>query len=77
MSDEPKIGLVYVIFQNTGHFKSDLKSWNRLQAADKTWPQMKTHFREALENIRATDEITMEDTSFNQINMVNEVLAGV
>ena len=59
MSDEQIIGLVYVIFQNTGRFKSDLKSWNRLQAADKTWPRMKTHFREVLKNIRATDEVTI------------------
>ena len=38
---------------------------------------MKQHFREALENIHATDKVNIEDTSFNQINMVNEVLAGV
>ena len=77
MTDEQKIGLAYIIFQNTGRFKSDLKTWNRLQIADKTWPGMKKHFREALENIRATDDVTMEDSSFNQINMINEVLAGV
>ena len=38
---------------------------------------MKRHFGEALENIRATEEVSMEDSSFNQINMVNEVLASV
>ena len=77
MSDEQKIGLAYIIFQNAGCFKSDLKAWNRLQIANQTWPRMKQHFREALENIRATAEVNIEDTSFNQINMVNEVLAGV
>ena len=29
MSEEQKIGMAFIIFQNTGKFKSDLKTWNR------------------------------------------------
>ena len=77
MSEENKIGLAYVIFQNSGKFKSDLKAWNNKPIADKTWSNMKAHFREALDNIRATDDTPIEESTYDQMNMVNEVLAGV
>ena len=38
---------------------------------------MKTHFREALDNIRATDDTPIKESTYDQMNMVNEVLDGV
>ena len=76
MTEAQKINMAFITFQNCGKFKSDLKAWNRKATADKTWLNMKTHFREALEDIRNVDDVTIDQT-FDQANMVREVLEGV
>ena len=76
MSEEHKIGLAYIIFQNSGKFKSDLKEWNNKPVTEKNWANMKTHFREALDNIRATDDNPIKESTYDQMNMVNGVLDG-
>ena len=48
MTEAQKCSMAFIIFQNTGKFKSDLKAWNRKADADKTWDNMKSHFRSAL-----------------------------
>jgi len=63
MMEEQKMGITYVIFQNT--------------RKKKTWPTMEMHFCKALENICATKDMILEESSFNQLNMVNEVIDGV
>jgi hypothetical protein len=76
MTEAQMINIAFIVFQNTGKFKSDLKAWNRKNEADKTWSNMKKHFRDALEDIRDVDDVTIEQT-FDQANMVREVLDGV
>ena len=76
MSEAQKISMAFVIFQNTGKFKSDLESWNRKPDADKTWINMKTHFREAFQEIRDVEDSPVMET-FDQENLVSDVLDGV
>lgn len=76
MSEEQKCGLAFIIFQNTGKFKSDLKAWNRKPDNARTWANMKIHFREAHLAIRDVEDEPIANT-FNQANMVNEVIEGL
>ena len=76
MTEAQKRSMAFIIFQNTGKFKSDLKSWNRKSAADRTWDKMKSHFRDALQDARDVEDAPVGQT-FDQANMINEVLDGV
>lgn len=76
MSEAQKIAMAFIIFQNTGKFKSDLKSWNRKAPHDKTWTNMKTHFRDALQDARDVEDEPIAQ-AFDQANMISEVLEGV
>ena len=67
MTEAQKISMAFVIFQNTGKFKSDLKLWNRKPDADKNWMNMKTHFREAFQEIRDVKD-TPAPATFDQEN---------
>ena len=68
--------MAFVIFQNTGKFKSDLKSWSRKPEVERTWSNMKSHFRDTLQDARDVEDAPVGQT-FDQANMINEVLDGV
>ena len=76
MSKEQKNNIIFIIFQNTGKLKSDLKTWNRKADADQTWANMKTNFRETHFSIGDVEDEPISKT-FDQANMVRKVLEGV
>ena len=76
MSKAQNISMAFVIFQTAGKFKSDLKAWNRKLDVHKTWPNMKSYFCEAYQEIRDVEDTPVTET-FDQANMINEVLEGV
>ena len=76
MTELQKNSIAFIIFQNTGKFKSDLKNWLRKPNVDQTWSDMKIYFRHALQDIRNVDDIPVSET-FDQENMIQEGLEGV
>jgi hypothetical protein len=53
MSQMQLINLAYVIFAKQPILLQDLRTWNRLPLADRTWPNMKTHLRDAQDDLSA------------------------
>jgi hypothetical protein len=47
MSAQQMIDLAFVIFAKQPILQQDLRLWNRKPIADRTWPNMMSHFREA------------------------------
>ena len=76
MTEAQKFSLAFIIVQNTGKFKSDLKAWNRKAMPDKTWTNMKTQFCLALQDIRYVEDEPVNGT-FDQANMISKISEGV
>ena len=68
--------MAYIIFQNTGKFKSDLKNWSRKPEINHKWINMKAYFRNALQDIKDVDDVPVS-TTYNQVNMIQQVFDGV
>ena len=51
MTADQSVNLAYVIFARQPILLHDLRAWNKKTAADKTWPNMKTHLREAQDDL--------------------------
>ena len=76
MTEPQKSNMAFIIFQNTGKFKSDLKNWLHKPNIEQTLNNMKIHFLNALHDIRNVDDVPISET-FDQANMIQEVLEGV
>ena len=59
--------------------KEEIKTWNRLQAAHKTWIAFKIHFRRAHNEYRETTNTTLEEAAIEQrdTHLVQRVIKGV
>ena len=51
LTDMQLINLAYIIFAKQPILLQDLRDWNRMLAADRTWPNMKTHLRTAQDDL--------------------------
>ena len=54
------IGLI--VLTRASIFVSDVRKWQALPEADKTWPNFKMHFRTAQKAIKQSQPITTTDT---------------
>ena len=59
--------------------KEEIKTWNRLQAAHKTWIAFKIHFRRSHNEYRKTTNITLEEAAIEQrdVHLVQRGIKGV
>ena len=51
MTADQSVNLAYVIFARQPILLQDLRAWHNKPAADKTWTNMKTHLREAQDDL--------------------------
>ena len=59
MTQQQTIAKAYIILNKCGILKEDIKTWNRLQAAHKTWIAFKIHFRRAHNEYCETTNMTL------------------
>ena len=65
----------YHILNNCGNIYNDyLRSWNRITDNQKTWDRFKTHFRQAYNELEATNALNISDLGYGTANVMKEVV---
>jgi hypothetical protein len=72
MSLRQMIDMAFVIFAKQPVLQQDLRDWNKKSAADKTWENMLTHFRDAQSDLSALP--TAGDV-YHQANIVADIIS--
>ena len=66
------------IIKNRGEFEHDIRLWNAMLRADKTWENLKDYFEHAHQSLRTTRGKTMKSMAFQHANILTtQVLAQV
>ena len=77
-SDMQLIKFTLQIIKNTDEFEHDIRLWNTMLRADKTWVNLKNHFEHAHQSLRTTRGKTMRSMAFQHKNMIaTQVLSEV
>jgi hypothetical protein len=74
-SEQQQITIVYNILNRSGRFTSDIKDWKRKPAAERTWINLKLHFRRAHDELRETSSETLQ--AMQQANIAQQVIEGI
>ena len=80
MTPAQSMTVAYVILWRTTVLKDYLKTWNAKAAADKTWDNFKTHFRDGIREFKSLRGPEIKDSIFNQhhhANFMKELRDGV
>ena len=77
LSNAQQVNIGYIILHKTGKFSYPIIEWNRNPVVDKTWAQFKTRFRTAHKELRATTDLTAQDSGMHHANMVRDVVASL
>ena len=75
ITDLQRVEIGYIVLQRCKPFKTGLREWNERPAADRTWANFKTHFRDAQISLRKTGDITIEE-GLNHTAVVDMVAEG-
>ena len=68
------INIAYTIINKTKKFKDGIITWNRKPPGDKNWVNVKTHFRQAHDELAEAGDLTMENAGYHQANLVVEMV---
>ena len=73
---EPQlVQLAYIIFNKSRIFIGALKKWNKKTPTEKTYYNMKLHMRQQYQELKQVGALTIEESSFHQVNLMNELTA--
>ena len=62
--------MAFIIFQNTGKFKSDLKSWNKKATADQTCENFKKYMCGEHLSLDKVNALNKDDSSINHVDIL-------
>ena len=71
---EQRLAIAIGIIERTGKFGSALKEWYALPVMNQTWPQFKTHFKEARNMLKKTGQLDINNNPFLQANNIREMI---
>jgi hypothetical protein len=74
-SEQQQITIAYNILNRSGRFVSDIKEWKRRPAVERTWINLKLHFRRAHDELRETSSETLQ--AMQQANIAQQVIEGI
>ena len=74
-SQQQQLTLAYNILNRSGRFVSDIKEWKRRPAIERTWFNLKTHFRRAHDELRETSNDTLQ--AMQHANIAQQVIEGI
>ena len=79
MTQQQTIAKADIILNKGFLLKEEIKTWNLLQAAHKTWIAFKIHFRRSHNEYRETTNTTLEEAAIEQhdAHLVQRVIEGV
>ena len=63
--------------QKTGAFQNAIEAWVLRPEHTKSWVLFQEHFTAAQSLLRMTDNLTVQQSSFHQANIVQQVVDGV
>ena len=63
--------------QRTGVFQSAIEAWILRPDHTKTWVLFQEHFTAAQTMLRMTSNLTVQQSSFHQANLVQQVVDGI
>ena len=69
-TDPQLIEIVLTVVRNTGDMESSQKAWNRKPAVEKTWADLKKHFRNARQELKEVRGPTMRQAGLHQANIL-------
>jgi hypothetical protein len=70
------INLAMILLTKSGIFANDIRRWYDRPTAEKTWPNFKTHFRDAQKAIRNSTP-TIDQLGFHNANLVQQIVTGL
>ena len=73
-SDKQLCQIAYLIFNRTRAFVDALKNWNAKEDKDKTFALFKKHMRLEHHALKQVGALSINETSFYQANMIQQVL---
>ena len=74
-SQQQQITIAYNILNRSGRFVSDIKEWKRKPANERTWINLKVHFRRAHDELRETSNDTL--VAMQHANIAQQVIEGI
>ena len=74
-TDTQLVHIAYLIFNRTRAFMDILLKWNKKESEDKTYQNFKLHMREGHNALRNVGALTVQDSSINSANLLQEVTA--
>ena len=79
MTQQQTIVKAYIILNKGDQLKEEIKTWNRLYTAHKTWIAFKIHFHRSHNEYRETTNTTLEEAANEQRNahLVQRTIKGV
>ena len=72
-TDRQLLAIAYMIFNRTRVFMDALLEWNRKKSNDKTYANFKKHMRTAYHALNEVGALTIQDSSINQVNLIQEI----
>ena len=73
-NDKQLCQLAYLIFNRTRAFVDALKKWNAKNTEEKTYANFKKHMRDEHHALKQVGALTIQESSFYQANMIQQVL---
>ena len=67
----------YNIINKTGIYADYIKTWLRRPPNQRTWMNFKTHFQQAFDELNETGQLTLQQTGYRNVNLVDEVVSRV
>ena len=68
------IDLALTVIRNTRDFEQALIAWENKRPAEKTWENLKTHFKQAQKELKAIRGPTMQQAGYHHANMLAQTL---
>lgn len=77
MTQAQTMNIAYNVINRTGRFDNAIREWNRLPQVQKTWINLKNHFRTAQAELRESGKLTIAEAGFHNANLVDEIVQRV
>ena len=67
----------YIVLNKTGVFKEYIKTWKHCPAVEHTWINFKDHFCQGHDELRETEDLTLQNAGYGNTNLIDEIVHHV
>ena len=72
-TDRQLVQIAYIIFNKSRFFMDSLLKWNKKASNEKTYNNFKLHMHKVYQALKEVGALTIEDSSLNQMNLIQEL----